>query len=54
MERIWTGKEEKAGKKTTKVFNGADEIGSIASLSARNAEKRPRKGETPWLSMTFP
>jgi hypothetical protein len=42
----------KRTKASGKTFKKADEIRAYKTLSARNAEKRPRKGETPWLSMT--
>jgi hypothetical protein len=29
-------------------------IATAKELSARNAEKEPRKGEIPWLSVTSP
>jgi hypothetical protein len=35
-----------------KCSKSADRIGTFKTLSARNAEKRPRKGKIPWLSMT--
>jgi hypothetical protein len=45
------GSRQKVAKK---LLNSTDEIGKFYNLSARNAEKEPRKGEIPWLSVTFP